>query len=366
MGSGGELGVEGGPSGVELRRVVCVAVNASIDKVAAVDRLVPGEIHRPELLSVVAGGKAINVARAATRLGLETVVVPVVAGHAGAWMVDALATEGIPARPVSIVGETRTCLSILDRSTGRLTEIYEAGPSIDVMGWGGLEAAIKAELAVDGSGSVVVMSGSLLAGSPDDGYARIVALARQAGARAVVDADGSVLAHALAAHPWLVKVNAKEAARATGLESGGETEALAAARALRDGGATMALVTRGTEGALLVDDRGVPWRLGSSPELGPYPVGSGDSFLAGFLRGVAGGASAAEAARWAVAAGAANALRPAQGAVDPADVTRIRPLVSLSRLPGDQRDPNRREPVAAARAAPSLEPGRSVRPGDER
>src|SRR3954451_2645702 len=100
-----------------LERLVCVAVNASVDKIAAVDRLVPGEIHRPELLSVVAGGKAINVGRAASRLGLPVVVVPVVAGYMGDWLEAALGREGIAARPVRVGGETRTCMSILDRST---------------------------------------------------------------------------------------------------------------------------------------------------------------------------------------------------------------------------------------------------------
>jgi 1-phosphofructokinase family hexose kinase len=313
-------------------RVVCVAVNASVDKVAAVDRLVPGEIHRPELLSVVAGGKAINVARAATRLGLEAVVVPVVAGHAGAWLVEALAAEGIPTRPVPIPGETRTCLSILDRTTGRLTEVYEPGPPIDPMGWAGLEEAVTTELETDGRLSVVVLSGSLLAGAPSDGYARIVALARRANARTVVDADGVVLAQAIAARPWLVRVNAEEAARATGLAPNGEAGSLAAAQALREGGAEIAIVTRGVDGALLVDEDGEAWRLGPPPEQGPYPVGSGDSFLAGFLAGLVGGGPPSEAMRWAVAAGAANALHPGQGAIDPSDVARIRSLVSLTHL----------------------------------
>jgi tagatose 6-phosphate kinase len=325
----------GGPWQRDAMRVVCVAVNASVDKVAAVERLVPGEIHRPELLSVVAGGKAVNVARAAARLGLEAVVVPVVAGHAGAWLVEALGTERIPTRAVRIAGETRTCLSILDRSTGRLTEVYEPGPPIDARGWAELEAAVAAELQTDGHRSVVVLSGSLLAGAPSDGYARIVALARRAGARSVVDADGIVLGEAIAARPWLVRVNAEEAARATGLALNGEAETLMAARALRTGGAGIAIVTRGVDGAVLVDEDGEAWRLGPPPERGPYPVGSGDSFLAGFLAGLAGGGTASEAMRWAVAAGAANALHPGQGTIDPAAVARIRSLVSLERLPAD-------------------------------
>jgi tagatose 6-phosphate kinase len=320
----------GEPAEGRIRRVVCVAVNASVDKIAAVERLVPGEIHRPEMLSVVPGGKAINVARAAGRLGLEVVVVPVVAGHVGAWLMEALTAEGMTARPVSIEGETRTCLTILDRSAGRLTELYEPGPPIDAAGWARLEAAVTAALPDADESSVVAMSGSLLPGAPSDGYARLVALARNAGARAVVDADGTVLARALEARPWLVRVNAGEAARATGLEPGGETEALAAARALREGGADNALVTRGVDGALLVDEDGTAWRLGQPPGRGRYPVGSGDSSLAGFLAGVSAGGSAPEAGRWAVAAGAANALQAGQGAVDPADVRRILQEVSLA------------------------------------
>jgi fructose-1-phosphate kinase PfkB-like protein len=59
-------------------------------------------------------------------------------------------------------------------------------------------------------------------------------------------------------------------------------------------------------------------------------VGSGDSALAGFLAAVADGATTAEAARHAVAAGTANALRPGQGDIDPADVARILPRVTLA------------------------------------
>jgi len=133
------------PRAVRPRRVtrlVCVAVNASVDKIAIVDRLVPGQIHRPELLSAVAGGKPINVARAASRLGLRVVVVPVVAGYLGSWLEASLAREGIDTRPVRVPGETRTCLSILDRSTGSLTEFYEAGPTLDGEGWSAIESAV--------------------------------------------------------------------------------------------------------------------------------------------------------------------------------------------------------------------------------
>src|SRR3954452_24267667 len=315
-----------------LERLVCVAVNASIDKVAAVARLVPGEIPRPELLSAVAGGKPINVARAASRLGLDVVVVPVVAGNMGSWLEASRARERMPARAVRVDGETRTCLSILDRSTGTLTELYEAGPALDADGWSAIEHAVASELASAGDASVVVLSGSLPPGAPVDGYARIVALAAESGARTAVDADGALLALAVDAGPWLAKGNATEAARATGLASGGEPQALAAAVALHDRGAGVALVSRGIDGTVAVDEDGAAWRVGPSPERGAYPVGSGDAALAGFLVAIASGATTAEAARHAVAAGTANALRPGQGQIDAADVSGILPRVTLEAI----------------------------------
>lgn len=315
-----------------VRRLVCVSLNSSIDKIVAVDRLVPGEIHRPELLSVVPGGKTLNVARAAAGLGMATFAVAVLAGHAGRWMEEALAACGVTSRPVWIAGETRECLSILDRSRGRLTELYEAGPALDAAAWSAVEEAVGAELAADPTETVVAVSGSVPPGAPADAHARIVAMSRAAGARIVVDVGGRPLALAVASGPWLAKVNAVEAAAATGLPPGGEAETLAAARALRDAGAAMALVSRGEDGALFVDQAGAGWRLGPPPERGMFPVGSGDSLVGGLVAALADGRPLGEAVRRGCAAAAANALRPGQGVIDPADLIRILPAITMERI----------------------------------
>jgi 1-phosphofructokinase family hexose kinase len=315
-----------------VRRLVCVAPNASVDKITAVDALRAGEIHRPVVLSVVAGGKALNAGRAAATLGLEVIAVPVLAGHAGRWVADGLAADGIEARPVWIEGETRECTSVLDRATGRLTEFYEAGPAMDEAAWGRVEAAIADAVAQDPAGTIVLISGSLPAGAPADAHARAARVVREAGGRAVIDVGGKALAGAMAERPWLAKVNALEASQATGLPLGGEAEAVAAARALRAAGAELAFVSRGADGAVLVDADGAGWRIGPPPELGAFPVGSGDSLMGGFAAALAQGHDAPEAARRGAAAAAANALHPGQGRVDPTDVARLLPGIALEAL----------------------------------
>jgi tagatose 6-phosphate kinase len=325
---------EGEPARAAIRRLVCVSIHASIDKIVAVDRLVAGEIHRPVVLSVVPGGKAINVARAAASLGLPSSVITVLGGHAGAWIEQALAAGRLPVRAVRIPGETRTCLSILDRASGRLTELYETGPALDLSAWTAVEDAVREEVANDPSGTVLVVSGSLAPGAPVDGYARLVRLANAAGAMCAIDVGGEVLKLAVAERPWLVRVNAGEAAAATSLPVGGSSEALAAARALRTSGAQIVIVSRGVNGSIVVDEEQTAWTIGAPPELGAYSVGSGDALLAGFLAAFANGHSTAEAARRGSAVAAANALRAGQGDVDPTDTARITPRVALEQLVG--------------------------------
>jgi len=332
------------------RRLVCVSLNAAVDKIAAVDRLVPGEIHRPEVLSVVAGGKALNVARAAATLGMPVRAVAILGGHAGDWMDAALRARGIATNVVRAAGETRTCLSVLDRDAGTLTEFYEPGLTLDADGWAAVEAALRSELADDPSGSLVVLAGSLPPGAPEAGYARLATIAGDAGARSVVDADRTALAAALAARPWLVKVNAREAVDGAGLGGAavpGEVAApgsgalegaaiedvvVEAARRIRARSGGVVLVTRGTDGAALVDETGTAWLIGGPPERGRYPVGSGDSLLAGLAAALAAGFPLPEAARRGVAIGAANALVPGQGELDPADAERMLPAIDVKRI----------------------------------
>jgi len=313
-----------------IRRVVGVSLNAAIDRIVSVPRLQPGQIHRPVQRAMVPGGKAANTVRAARHLGLPGSLVAVLGGHAGAWYLDAVAAVGIPLHAVPVASETRTCLSILDEEAGTLTELYEAGVTLRPEDWPMIEVALAEALAVDPEGTIVVLAGSLPPGAPPDAYRRLAAQTAAAGARAVVDIGGDPFAAALEAGPWLVKVNLEEADSILGLEGDPDevdaTRAVGAARALLRRGARTAIVTLGVDGAVLAEPDWT-WRLGPVPEdaRGAYSVGSGDAFTAGWLAGLAAGDDVVIGLRRAGAAGAANAKRPGQGEIDPADVAAILP-----------------------------------------
>ena len=308
------------------RRIVAVAANPSIDRLYEVDHLSTGAIHRPLAVVARAGGKGLNAARGAVALGARVTVVGIVAGRAGDWIMEQLAELGIDARMARARGETRSCISILDRSTGLMTELYEPGDEIGPGAWDEMEATVAAELA-RGDVGALTLSGSLPPGAPVNGFARIARLVRVTtadGQRAgtgglvpiIVDTYGPALAGVLAERPAVVKVNAVEAGDMVGLVVDDPATATIAAAVLHERGADGVVVTIGVAGAVVVTTAGAA-RLVPPDLRGAYPVGSGDAFMAGLAAALVEGQPLVEAARRGMAAGIANALLPGAGELDP-------------------------------------------------
>jgi tagatose 6-phosphate kinase len=318
-----------------IRSIVGIALNAAIDRIVAVDRLEPGAIHRPTILSSLAGGKAANAVRAAASLGLPGRVVAVLGGHAGAWYGAALRALGIELSAVAVDGETRTCLSVLDRSTDELTEFYEPGLTVPTDTWPRIEAALVEALGDEPAGSLVVLAGSLPPGVPVDAYRRLGTICTVHGAPWIVDIEGRPLLEALEASPWLVKVNEREAAATTGLpgQVGGDAEAVRKQSTwFRKQRAGNVLITRGREGAMLHTAEG-RWAIGPPPVTGPFSVGSGDALVAGLAVALAAGRALPEAVRYGSAVAAANALVAGQGVFDPGRVDVIEAAISITKSP---------------------------------
>jgi 1-phosphofructokinase family hexose kinase len=295
--------------------IVCLAANPSIDKLFEIDRLVRGDIHRPLGFVQTAGGKGLNVARAVASLGADVRVVALLRGHAGKWLEETLAAEGVGGSFVWTHGENRSSLSVADRETGGLTEFYEHGSEVPSAAWAELADALAGQLP---DASWLTISGSLPQGVGDAGYRDVVAEARDAGVRVALDADGERLRLALEAGPDVVKVNAAEASELLGVPTARRNEAVAAAQKLRElagGGERAGLVTRGADGVVLAAPDGGLYE-GVLYVRGRYPVGSGDAFLAGLVVGLERGAGWAEALRLALGASTANAEIPGAGRLE--------------------------------------------------
>lgn len=310
-------------------RLVAVAPNPSIDRLYELDRLERDAINRPRVETWVAGGKGLNVARAAVALGAEVSALALLAGHAGRWVAEALAGEGIAGRFAWTDGETRSCVAIHDATDGTLTELNEAGPTVSTAAWAAFLETLREETAVGGIG-LVTISGSLPPGAPRDGLAQLANIANEAGVRVALDAGDPVLRPALETRPWLVKLNASEAGATLGRPAAvDEVGATAAAEAIAAWTGGAVIVTRGLDGALAVGPDGVVFRVAPPSVRGSYPVGGGDAFLAGVAVASLRGRSFDEALRLGAAAAIANALVRGAGRLDPVEAERLAPAIRI-------------------------------------
>src|SRR4029453_14849865 len=87
-------------------------------------------------------------------------------------------------------------------------------------------------------------------------------------------------------------------------------------------GTTWAVVTQGKDGAVVSDGEQF-WRARSPQVKAINPIGSGDSVAAGLASAISRGQRLPDAAKLAVACGAANALTPLAGVVRPDDASEL-------------------------------------------
>ena len=307
--------------------ITVAGMSPSLDLTYVVDDLQLGQIHRPSAMVRCAGGKSLNLARAARTVGADVHLVGIFAGTTGRWLADQLTAAGIAVSLIEASGETRTCVSIGSRRTGELTELYPYAETVPAPVWHRFTTRLS-EQVVTRPGWLAI-SGLTPAGAPPHGLAEMIRRARDGGARVAIDTHGSALGPALTARPELTKINRVEAAELLGVAEDTGLESMAERIADRTGGAVV--LTDGADGALGLDRTGA-WRVPAYPTRGRYPVGSGDSFLGGLVAALDRDDDLAGALQWAGACGTANALVPGAAVFGADDVARIHAELEPVRL----------------------------------
>jgi tagatose 6-phosphate kinase len=302
--------------------ILVVNLNLAIDHIIELDELRAGQVQRSRGERRQAGGKGVNVARVLKVLGEESRLLGFLGGRAGEFIAEGLRAENITASCTRIENESRTCLILNDLSRREQTVVNAPGPSISKAEFRSFEADYRRALA---DAALVVITGSLPPNLPQDAYARLTRAAREMGRRVLLDCAGAPLKHALAAQPFIVKINHTEAAELVAAPITNFSDAAWAARNLRELGAESVMITLGEEGALL-DLAGARYRFVAPRVRAVNGVGSGDAALAGLAAGLRRGWTAQESGALAVAAGAANALHGV-GGCSAGEVQELQPRV---------------------------------------
>jgi 1-phosphofructokinase family hexose kinase len=311
--------------------MLVVGLNQTIDRTIRLPALAPGQVLRATEVAVTAGGKAVNVCRAALTLGHAATLVGPFPGRLGRLATELLSGEGLDITAVAVDGEIRGTTVVIEAG-GRTTVINEPGPPLRDTDWHDVVAAVAAGVV---PGSFVAISGSVPPGVADGAHRSLIELAHERGSAVAVDVTGARLIEAAAAGVDLLSPNLAEAEQALALEAGapdhGGGEAVdlddltAPDVAVRAQAAAEALVTAGARAAIVSAGRhGVACRSETVDEFVPAPmvdvvnpIGAGDALLGATLVAIERGQPLDVAVRHGVAYAAASVAHPVAGYADP-------------------------------------------------
>lgn len=286
-------------------RIYTFTLNPALDVFTEVERLEPSRKLRCTQERRDPGGGGVNVARVIHRLGSDVVAVFAAGGATGQMLAGLVQREGIPSLRIEIEGDTREDFSVFEKATGRQYRFVMPGPFLREREQ---EKCLSWIATLDLRPKVLVISGGLPPGAPDDFYARAIALAKERGAKIALDASGAALRAALAQGVCLVKPNLRELRELVGHGVPDDTTKVAACRRLvNEGRAEMVALSLAEQGAMLVTRAGA-W-IARPPRVDVVSVvGAGDSFLGGFLQRWTAADDPADALRFGAAAGSAAVL----------------------------------------------------------
>ena len=226
-----------------------VCLNPSFDKTVEVDALALGEVNRIRSVRVDMGGKGVNVAVVARRLGLDALCIGCMGEQGAQHFTRLMDEEGLPHRFLTVPGAVRTNLKVVSRDGKGVTELNEPGAPLSGKAMEDFFALAKEEAA---RSEYVVLTGSLPPGCPDNTYGELIRA--MGGTRCILDAGGPVLRLGAEAGPFLLKPNLAELEQALGAQ-------LRTLRAIRDAaliflrkGASHVVVSMGAMGAMYVSE----------------------------------------------------------------------------------------------------------------
>ncbi|MBR4500514.1 MAG: hexose kinase [Clostridia bacterium] len=207
--------------------LLSLCMNPSVDRTMDCPAFDVRSANRVRFVRDDIGGKGINTAVLASRLGAESILSLLAPEDDRERISSFLRRENIAFSAVPVPGRLRVNLKI--RTGGDMVEINEEGAAVPPQAAEACSSALE-NAAVPGA--FCLLTGSLPPGVPEDHYARLIPRLRRKGCLTAVDADGGVLKAALGEKPDLIKPNRQEFTRLTGLRPQGIRECCLSSRLL--------------------------------------------------------------------------------------------------------------------------------------
>lgn len=306
--------------------ITTVCMNPCYDKTATLSAMKIGEVNRVRDVRVDIGGKAINVAIVLRRLGVSADCIGCLGEADENSFLQLLQKEDVNLSYITVPGQVRTNLKLMDDVNHNITEFNEPGPILSPEHLDSFIDLLKKKT-VDSS--CVVFSGRLPLGCSDDTYQKCLNALH--GKKCVLDSSGKSLLYGIKEKPYFVKPNLPEM-------EGIMNRELRTLRSLRD--AALFLMEYGAQNVIIsMGKYGAMYTNGTKTLFAPAlqvearsTVGAGDAMIGGVLMGLDKGATMEEAFRYGIAAGAASVMTDGTQLLRPDDFYHLVPKVTVQEV----------------------------------
>ncbi len=308
--------------------ILTVSLNPAVDKACNVGEIVQGNVNRLRSMVKTAGGKGINVTRMLRHYDMDVTATGFLGGYAGKYIESEVLLTGAKCAFVHVNGETRTDLNII-ADNGYVTEILEPGPAIS----GETLDIFVAEYIslLEMNCNLVILSGSVPNGVPDNIYSQLIKLAYDRGIKTVLDTSGEALKKGISEAPYLIKPNQKELEYLLGRKLKSVREVAEQAVLLRNKGIAKVVISMGEQGIVCAEHEGVYYCKPPKMDV-KNTVASGDCVVASYAMSEIRGDNPQEAIIWATALSAAN-VTTMENACTPSEcVEKLRGILRCEQL----------------------------------
>ena len=307
--------------------ITTICMNPSFDKTVEIDTLQVGQVNRIGNARIDLGGKGINVAVVAERLGLDVQCLGIMGKDGSEELTALIEKENLKHFFQVVPGHVRTNTKIVSKTGQGVTELNEPGPVVDQEM---LDSFFRMAQEKTAESDMVVLTGSLPPGCPEGTYRDLLKILE--GKKCILDTEGKELELAAkGACPYLIKPNLKEMEATLGME-------LRTMRTIRDAalifirlGVKHAVVSMGEMGAMYVSAEKTLFAPALRVET-RSTVGAGDAMIGGMLLGYEKEKNMAKAFRYGIAAGAASVMTEGTQLIVREDFDRLLDMVKIQEV----------------------------------
>jgi len=263
---------------MKTQTITTLTINPSLDKSTHFTGLVPEKKIRCEKPRYDAGGGGINVSKAISELGGNSLCVFTSGGSPGKLLEELVANQEIESHIIKTKNWTRENFIAFENTSKAQYRFGFPGNELSEE-----EKQIILSTISECNTSYLVISGSLNEGIETNFYQKIIKIVNKTNTKVIVDTSGEALSKVVETGVYLIKPNIGELAKLIGVERLELPEVEQAAQNLiAKGSAEIVVVSLGADGAILVTKNETHFVKAPKVEK-KSTVGAGDSMVGGIV-----------------------------------------------------------------------------------